>query len=566
MISETKDKRENTLVFRILAIAFPVVILGLVFLLGELILSVLNFGVADDPMITIPELSIAVDNSTYTDIYHMDSFGQTSGRRRNAIQVPKPENTFRIAVVGGSTAQGFPYQSGHSFSHMLKAVLTDRMSENIEVLNFGASAMSSYYVKDVTHHLPDYEVDLVILYTGHNEFFGTVNALQGPLVGFFLGTHKSRVVQLFHSLFQEQKDLSKSLMTRQFEKNKIDFTPEHRIIVAERYYANLSQAVSSLLESDIDVIFIEPVSNIIFPPFGVESFTLDNWRELLELGAFNDPDFRLADYFINNQLSISSPEYSYLLGVQAQNTTGISEAIEFFEQAVDRDTVPFRWPKEIQASAKRLMDDFQGKDGFAYIPLKDIMLKNLGYPAISYRYFADHLHFNLDGHRFVAGVLARFILNEGPEYLQDYFNEYTSEALFQRIRLSPLMIYLYERSIQGLYRNPMFTENPIRINRQNYDLRYITEEERQTFEELVDNWTLEGSSWEDQNEAYFNYLVSQNDKAGIGDLMAMLLYLYPGQHNWYTILADLIKDRNPELSARYHQIGALLKRYTAPNE
>ncbi|MEO8168556.1 MAG: SGNH/GDSL hydrolase family protein, partial [bacterium] len=91
------------------------------------------------------------------------------------FQMPKPDSTFRIFCLGGSTTAGFPYGFAGSFSTYLR----DRLhmifpDKKIEVINLGMTATNSFTVLDIAKELPEYGPDLILVYDGHNEFYGAL--------------------------------------------------------------------------------------------------------------------------------------------------------------------------------------------------------------------------------------------------------------------------------------------------------------------------------------------------------------------------------------------------------
>ncbi|NOY59156.1 MAG: hypothetical protein GXO75_09510, partial [Calditrichaeota bacterium] len=61
----------------------------------------------------------------------------------------KPENGYRIFVLGGSTAAGYPYGDNVMFSRILYYRLSDAFPEKyIEVVNTAMSAINSYTLLD----------------------------------------------------------------------------------------------------------------------------------------------------------------------------------------------------------------------------------------------------------------------------------------------------------------------------------------------------------------------------------------------------------------------------------
>ena len=91
----------------------------------------------------------------------------------NLQQFPKskPEGTFRIFCVGGSTTYGRPYDDTTSFCGWLRHFLPAAdPSKKWEVINAGGISYASYRVAKLMEELVRYEPDLFIVYAGHNEF------------------------------------------------------------------------------------------------------------------------------------------------------------------------------------------------------------------------------------------------------------------------------------------------------------------------------------------------------------------------------------------------------------
>ena len=83
----------------------------------------------------------------------------------------KLPGTFRIITLGGSTTYGRPYRHETSFSAWLEKVLDQTCDQRqYEVINAGAISYASYRVKIVLEEILAFDPDLVVIYTGHNEF------------------------------------------------------------------------------------------------------------------------------------------------------------------------------------------------------------------------------------------------------------------------------------------------------------------------------------------------------------------------------------------------------------
>jgi tetratricopeptide (TPR) repeat protein len=89
--------------------------------------------------------------------------------------VRKDAGTFRIFCLGGSTTVGFPYGYAGSFPFLLRQRLERLFPDRtIEVINLGMTATNSFTALDIAGELPAYQPDAVLVYDGHNEFYGAL--------------------------------------------------------------------------------------------------------------------------------------------------------------------------------------------------------------------------------------------------------------------------------------------------------------------------------------------------------------------------------------------------------
>ena len=73
--------------------------------------------------------------------------------------------------MGGSTTYGRPYFDNVSFCGWLRAYLQAAdPTRNWEVINAGGVSYASYRVAILMEELVEYDPDLFIVYSGHNEF------------------------------------------------------------------------------------------------------------------------------------------------------------------------------------------------------------------------------------------------------------------------------------------------------------------------------------------------------------------------------------------------------------
>ncbi len=102
-----------------------------------------------------------------------DSARQGSMRNQR-VRMPKPANVLRIAIAGESSVEGYPYPRQLSFPSFLQTYLQAFYPDHeVQVVNLGVTAIASFPVRVIAQQTMDtLDLDLLIVYTGHNEFFG----------------------------------------------------------------------------------------------------------------------------------------------------------------------------------------------------------------------------------------------------------------------------------------------------------------------------------------------------------------------------------------------------------
>jgi len=94
------------------------------------------------------------------------------GFRSKELTIPKPEDTFRVAILGGSTVYTIKVNDNtKTFPHQLETLLREKHeSRNIEVLNAGVGGYTSWEcLINFAFFVLDYEPDLLIMYLGVND-------------------------------------------------------------------------------------------------------------------------------------------------------------------------------------------------------------------------------------------------------------------------------------------------------------------------------------------------------------------------------------------------------------
>lgn len=89
----------------------------------------------------------------------------------------RPDGGLRVFVLGESSTAGFPYPHNGTFSRVLRDALGDALpGAAVEVVNLGIAATNSFTMVDLIDEVLDQDPGLVIVYGGHNEFYGALGA------------------------------------------------------------------------------------------------------------------------------------------------------------------------------------------------------------------------------------------------------------------------------------------------------------------------------------------------------------------------------------------------------
>jgi tetratricopeptide (TPR) repeat protein len=185
--------------------AFPF----LFFILVETVLRVTGYG---------PDISLFVTEEIGGRTYHIMNplvkaryFARVDFSPTTSLDyfpVPKLPGTFRIFCLGGSTTVGFPYGYAGSFPTLLRDRLQHIFPDRrIEVINLGMTATNSFTVADIAEELPRYEPDLLVVYDGHNEFYGALGVASRESFGRSRWVTRTYLKAIHLKTFQALRDL-----------------------------------------------------------------------------------------------------------------------------------------------------------------------------------------------------------------------------------------------------------------------------------------------------------------------------------------------------------------------
>lgn len=184
----------------------------------------------------------------------------------------KPAGSYRVFVIGESTALGYPYLRNGSFHRWLQYRLQLTFPEKkIEIINLALTAVNSFTIRDFADELSPYAPDAVLIYVGHNEYYGALgvsstNSLGNSptLVNMLITLRRLHLVQWLTSLVAPQtraEDKNTTLMQRMSDKSSVAYGSEQYRAGLQQYNINMRAAIASLQQAGIPVFWSTVVCN-----------------------------------------------------------------------------------------------------------------------------------------------------------------------------------------------------------------------------------------------------------------------------------------------------------------
>ncbi|RJP72727.1 MAG: hypothetical protein C4539_03180 [Ignavibacteriales bacterium] len=376
-----KENKKFPKWFYLVALLLPVVLL--VFL--ELALRLFNYGEDRDQWIDAGYNQLTL-NSFIAKRYFRSNELALTVLSSNFDKIKK-ENAFRVFVIGESSAAGFPSTPNGSFSNYLNDRLKLVYPESkIEVINCGITAINSYTWLDLLPGIIEQKPDLIIIYGGHNEYYGalgvasTVNfGSTRSLVKFSLWLDNFKVTELTRNLIRKisgwfgSDDVSKTnstMMARLSQGQMVGYQSEIFRKGIEQFEENMREILKLARQNKIPVILSTLVSNL----KDQTPFVSEETKE--------SPD---ANNFFNQAKKKLSEEK-------------IREADSLFRLAKDLDLLKFRAPEAFNSVIKKLAEEFN----FPVAEIDSAFAKESLNSIIGNDLMTDHLHPTLSGYKLMG--------------------------------------------------------------------------------------------------------------------------------------------------------------------
>lgn len=387
-----KNKR-NILYFRIISVLLPIVIL----LFIEVVLRLAGYGDNLNLFVRNPEKGYEkylMVNPVVGKKY-FQKFEYTSPANDIFLE-KKPENTFRLFVMGSSTVYGFPYERNLMFSRILHQRLESAFpGKKIEMVNTSITAINSFTLLDFAGQILKYEPDAILIYAGHNEFYGAFGVGSNETMGKNKTLTRLHIKLMDLKLYQlvrnsiaglskavagkNDSEIHGTLMKRMVRNPDIIYGSEKYKLAMERFRQNMDEILTKADQQKVPVFISELVSNV---------HDMKPFNSISENGA-------------------ESAQAVFESAQKAEKEGNFDRALELYYKAKDLDCIRFRASEDVN----RIIDELAQKHKAYKIPMLKVFQENSPNKLIGNNLMTEHLHPNIEGNFLMADAFFHEIVD-----------------------------------------------------------------------------------------------------------------------------------------------------------
>ncbi|MEZ6042271.1 MAG: hypothetical protein R3C20_17340 [Planctomycetaceae bacterium] len=371
------------------------------------------------------------------------------------FEVHKPKNEFRIFAFGGSTVQGNPYSIETSFTRFLEQSLNHAQpSAQWRVVNCGGISYASYRLVPLMQECLQYQPDLMIVCTGHNEFleditYSTIRNTGSPIASVYSVLGRFRSYRLIRNLISDSRqqrreqplsvsESSESTKTvpsagaKPVLSQEVDALLDHEggleayvrddvhaDLVVRHFGSNLRRMRTICDNAGVPFLLIQPPSNLAdSPPF---KSTFSEQTTASQQDAIADHlSTAAAEMRTNSDAALRELEQAasldnrfaftwYQIGHVRLALGDVVGAKLAFVKARDEDVCPLRMTTALEAAMHQMKDETESH----FIDAAAVLSEKSGQSIIGDNVLVDHIHPSFRGHQWIAVAIAEWMEAEG---------------------------------------------------------------------------------------------------------------------------------------------------------
>ncbi len=420
MASEIRPGQDRKWLFRLAALAMPLVLL----LLVELGLRLAGYGYPTGFFLSKEHngQAVLVDNPRFGRRFFPPGMARTP--EPFLIPAHKAPGTCRIFVFGESAAMGDP-EPAYSVSRFLEVLLRARYpGKRFEVVNVGMTAINSHVIREIARDCASREGDYWIVYMGNNEVVGpfgagTVFGPQAPglaLIRASIAVKSTRLGQWLRNLTSRQSRAGSWGGMEMFLEQQVREQDPKMATVYRYFEENLRGIVEEGTGAGARVLVSTVLSNLRdCPPFGslhrpnLSAEQTAAWQTLFDEGkkAEADGDDRAALdlYRKAGEIDEGYAELAYREGRCDGELGNFGEARTSFEKARDLDTLRFRADSRMNKIVRNVTAS-EPAEQVRLVPAVSWFYENSPHGIPGEESLWEHVHLNFAGNYRLARLFA----------------------------------------------------------------------------------------------------------------------------------------------------------------
>lgn len=458
----------------------------------------------------------------------------------DAFDIIKRENAFRVFVMGGSSAAGFPFSPNGTFSRYIRDRLELLYPEtHIEVINLAITATNSYTIRDLIPGVLEQKPDLILIYAGHNEYYGAfgVGSTENignsrELVNFLIWLNKFKSVELirnvvaavmtlFSSDTEQETQRGGTLMARIVKEQLIPFNSESYNVGIEQFEGNCEDILQMTKDAGVPVMIGTLVSN------------LKDQKPFISVGSDSNENADTVYLQARHQLRLGN----------------MHSADSLFRKAKDLDALRFRAPEKINEILKKLAEKFN----CGLINVDSIFNVNSPDGIVGNNLTVDHLHPSLSGYLLMGKIYFEaierngFLLDDGRLQIP---GDQQDSVVVHNFAFSSLDSSISNIRLIGLLNDWPFVESP--------DFSFIKKLKlKDRIDSIAYKIAVENMNWEKGHREAADWYLSKRDYLNFAKEFQVIVSQYPFKLNDYDYAASqLINVKEYDLA-----YNILLKRF-----
>jgi len=336
-----------------------------------------------------------------------------------SFSAKKSPNGIRIFCLGGSSSYGYPWGAETAFTGILGDLLAAEHSDRVvEAINVSGVSYGMYRLNIVANELLTYEPDVLIIYSGHNEFiepafFESEKHRGRAGRGLKYVMANSRVYSGMHqALTRRDRKQASTRDPIDVDVRREDgraFSAEEKKAVVQEFRELLGRLVAQAQSRDVKVVLVTVPCNLRewLPEQSVLSSDLgtpdrDTWSLAMSegMGGLKKGDFTVAkaNYELATRLAPGHAKSHFFLGLAHEGLGQWDQARRAYSRACDEDASPIRRPSSINDAIREVARE----QNALLVDADRIFEEESAEGLVGFGLIEDYVHPSQGGHELIA--------------------------------------------------------------------------------------------------------------------------------------------------------------------